>query len=171
MNKVAWHRELCMGLNKTYEAKNRDYGDSFHLSFVEEGPAMARIRLTDKLNRFKTLTRSPESQSVNDESIIDTLLDLANYAIMTVMELDKEKPDAERDESASSSKPPKPVCRVNYKEHEVNIMYDGEGYFVDSPHCTICDLCMFGDNFPDDTAACMACRHHAGDSERFNPKV
>ena len=53
----------------------------------EEGMAMARIRLGDKLARFKSLTKSGV-QEVKDESIRDTLIDLANYAIMTVLEMD-----------------------------------------------------------------------------------
>ncbi len=50
--------------------------------------AMARIRLDDKLNRFKTLSRAGAEQQVSDESIKDTLLDLANYAVMTVLEME-----------------------------------------------------------------------------------
>ena len=69
-------------------AKNHDYGDSFHQTFIEEGMAMARIRLGDKFSRFKTLSRGG-GQKVNDESIRDTLIDLANYAIMTVLEMDE----------------------------------------------------------------------------------
>ena len=88
MNKVERHMNICKGLNKIYEQKNHDYGDSFHDTFVEEGMAMARIRLSDKLNRFKKLSREGSEQKVNDESIRDTLMDLANYAIMTVMEMD-----------------------------------------------------------------------------------
>jgi len=87
---VAHHLDIVMGLNKLYAQKNADYGDSFHLSYLEEGMAMARIRLSDKLNRFKALTKNG-SQQVKDESIRDTLLDLANYAILTVMELDREQ--------------------------------------------------------------------------------
>lgn len=91
--KVIHHKELCDGLNALYARKNHDYGDSFHLTFVEEGLAMSRIRLGDKFSRFKTLSRiSPtdsDQQQVTDESIRDTLLDLANYAIMTVLELDE----------------------------------------------------------------------------------
>ena len=75
--KVLRHKEICDGLNELYARKNHDYGDSFHTTFVEEGLAMARIRLGDKFSRFKTLSR-----------IRDTLLDLANYAIMTVLEMD-----------------------------------------------------------------------------------
>ena len=82
------HWELCRELQELYHRKNLDYGDSFHLSFLEEGRAMPRIRLGDKYLRFKTLT-SGEKQRVSDESIRDTLIDLANYSIMTIMELDQ----------------------------------------------------------------------------------
>jgi hypothetical protein len=84
------HLGICYELHDLYSKKNADYGDSFHLSFEEEGMAMARIRLGDKMNRFKTLTRS-ETAMVQDESIRDTLIDLANYAVMTVMEMDRKK--------------------------------------------------------------------------------
>ena len=87
MTKVERHLQLCKILNEVYNRKNHDYGDSFHQTFLEEGFAMARIRLTDKLNRFKALTRTNEKQKVTDESIQDTLIDLANYALMTIMEI------------------------------------------------------------------------------------
>lgn len=86
-NKVERHKQICELMNKLYEKKNHDYGDSFHLSFMEEGMAMPRIRLGDKFNRFKTLSRG--EQMVNGESIIDTLIDLANYSIMTIMEIEE----------------------------------------------------------------------------------
>lgn len=88
------HKEICTEINELYAKKNHDYGDSFHQTFVEEGMAMARIRLGDKFNRFKTLSRGNE-QKVNDESIRDTLIDLANYAIMTVLEMEVAEHDAE----------------------------------------------------------------------------
>lgn len=87
MNKVERHSEICREINELYAKKNHDYGDSFHQTFVEEGFAMSRIRLSDKLNRFKTLSRG-EKQEISDESIRDTLIDLANYAIMTVLEME-----------------------------------------------------------------------------------
>lgn len=93
-SKVQLHKEICTEINELYAKKNHDYGDSFHQTFVEEGMAMARIRLGDKLNRFKTLSRGNE-QKVNDESIRDTLIDLANYAIMTVLEMEVADHDAE----------------------------------------------------------------------------
>ncbi len=89
-DKVVAHKKICDYLNDLYERKNHDYGDSFHQTFLEEGMAMPRIRLGDKFSRFKTLTLNNE-QKVEDESIRDTLLDLANYAIMTVIEMDMQQ--------------------------------------------------------------------------------
>lgn len=73
---------------QTYKKKNHDYGNSFEQSLDEEGIAASRIRMGDKWNRFKQLSKG-EKPLVDNESLRDTLLDLANYAIMTVMWLDK----------------------------------------------------------------------------------
>ncbi len=89
-DKVKRHQEICEELNKLYERKNHDYGDSFHQSYVEEGLAMSRIRLGDKFLRFKNLSRDGTLARIKNESIRDTLIDLANYAIMTVMEMELE---------------------------------------------------------------------------------
>lgn len=90
MSNVELHKSLCEKLNKIYEQKNHDYGDSFHISYLEEGMAMPRIRLGDKFNRFKTLTLKGVRR-VTDESLADTLLDLANYALMTIIEMEREQ--------------------------------------------------------------------------------
>lgn len=97
LSKVQRHAEICKEINRLYEQKNHDYGDSFHQTFTEEGMAMPRIRLGDKMARFKSLTKSGV-QEVKDESIRDTLIDLANYAIMTVLELDDQKAEEHADE-------------------------------------------------------------------------
>lgn len=84
------HQAICDEIHKLYENKNEDYGSSAHATFLEEGWASFRVRLSDKLNRFKTLTKD-KRQKVNDESIRDTLIDLAGYSIMAIMELDFKK--------------------------------------------------------------------------------
>ena len=81
------HHEICEELTRLYSKKNHDYGDSFHVTYVKWGLPMAAIRLGDKMQRFETLIKA--ENEVKDESIRDTLIDLANYAIMTVMELDR----------------------------------------------------------------------------------
>lgn len=83
--KIELHSRICSSLTALYKRKNHDYGDSFGKSFAEYGMVMPCIRLEDKLNRLKALTRNG-NQQVNDESIDDTLMDLANYAIMTMVE-------------------------------------------------------------------------------------
>lgn len=96
--KIERHADICHEINDLYARKNHDYGDSFHQTFTEEGMAMARIRLGDKLARFKSLTASGGTlPKVKNESIRDTLIDLANYAIMTVLELDDLKMSASGD--------------------------------------------------------------------------
>ena len=89
VNKVHMHSDFCAALNALYERKNADYGDSFGKSFAEYGMTMACIRLEDKLNRIKSL--STKDVQVKDESITDTLMDLANYAIMTLIEISNAK--------------------------------------------------------------------------------
>jgi hypothetical protein len=78
-------------LHNLYIKKNMDYGDSFHLTFLEEGFAMSRIRLNDKVSRFSTLSKTKDLKGqVSDESIQDTLLDALNYSVMSVMEIDRD---------------------------------------------------------------------------------
>lgn len=76
-------------MHSIFRKKNHDYGNSFEQSLNEEGLAASRIRMGDKWNRFKQLSKGAKAQ-VNDESLRDTLIDMANYAIMTVMWLDKQ---------------------------------------------------------------------------------
>ena len=85
LTKVDKHKRICKELNELYERKNADYGDSFGKSFKEYGLTMACIRLEDKLNRIKALSK--QEAKVSDERIEDTLMDLANYAIMTLVEM------------------------------------------------------------------------------------
>ena len=86
MNKIEIHKNICDSLNDLYKKKNQDYGDSFGKSYKEYGLTMSCIRLEDKLNRLKSLNKNGNAQ-VKDESIQDTLMDLANYTIMTLIEL------------------------------------------------------------------------------------
>lgn len=84
MTQSELHRDICDELVALYERKNHDYGDSFHKSYQEFGLTMVCIRLDDKINRLKSLAKS--TALVKDETIGDTLMDLANYAIMAIIE-------------------------------------------------------------------------------------
>jgi hypothetical protein len=86
------HMELCKELNDTYECKNKDYGNSFGDTYKKLGIVSAITRITDKYNRLLSLCMKPEEErKVKDESIKDTLMDMANYCLMTVIELEKEE--------------------------------------------------------------------------------
>lgn len=74
---------ITQNMAKTYTTKNHDYGNSFKQSLDKFGLVASVVRLGDKMNRIESLSKK-EAQ-VKDESIKDTLLDMANYAIMTVM--------------------------------------------------------------------------------------
>lgn len=77
-------------LNEIYEQKNRAYGNSFGDTYKDLGIISAVTRINDKFNRLKTLAKNKEINQ-GDESIADTLLDMANYCIMTYMELQDEE--------------------------------------------------------------------------------
>ena len=90
MDNVKQHESLLRQIHDTYIKKNHDYGDSFSRSYKKYGLVAAMVRMEDKWNRLDNLASGAE-QKVADETIRDTLLDLAGYCIMTIMELDKQK--------------------------------------------------------------------------------
>lgn len=82
-NSVQSFMDITTDMTKTYAAKNHDYGNSFEQSCNKFGIIASVVRLGDKMNRIESL--AIKKAEVKDESIKDTLLDMANYAIMTVM--------------------------------------------------------------------------------------
>ena len=94
-------KDVLNELYTTYVKKNHDYGDSFAKSIEEFGPIAGTIRITDKYNRLKSLTKDPNAQ-VSDETLRDTLLDMANYSIMMAIELDNILPNADEKEEAEN---------------------------------------------------------------------
>lgn len=89
-NKTYLHKQICEFIHETYKSKNADYGDSFSDMFAEYGIITALARIGDKYNRIKNIYKKENRIRVKDESVKDTLLDMANYCIMTVMELESE---------------------------------------------------------------------------------
>lgn len=71
-------------MSSTYRAKNHDYGDSYS-NIRKKYPISILIRLSDKLSRLETLMTG-EKAMVKGESIDDTLLDLATYSVMELVE-------------------------------------------------------------------------------------
>ena len=74
-------REYTELLRTTLDAKNRDYGNSVEKSMDKYGLVSVIIRLNDKFNRLSALTTSGEA-SVKDESLADTVLDVAGYSVL-----------------------------------------------------------------------------------------
>lgn len=87
INRNDLHSQICKDLHNLYVTKNSDYGNSVSDTFDKFGIDAFLVRMYDKLNRLYNLTRDDSKQKVSDEKIEDTLLDLANYAILTVIEL------------------------------------------------------------------------------------
>jgi hypothetical protein len=74
-------KKMC----EVYKSKNKDYGDSFGETFKEVGIISAYVRISDKFNRLKGAV--VKGHKFNYEGLMDTLLDLASYCIMTVIAL------------------------------------------------------------------------------------
>ncbi|MCY3026201.1 MULTISPECIES: nucleotide modification associated domain-containing protein [Aerococcus] len=89
-------RSITDEMANLYDRKNSDYGNSFDRSIDQFGLVASAVRLGDKYNRFSQLINA--NQQVKDESIRDTLIDLANYAVMTILWLD-EKGEVVNEES------------------------------------------------------------------------
>ncbi len=79
-------REIADKLIKIYEEKNKMYGNSFHDLYMDLGPISAITQILHKSNRLKYLVKTN-----NLDAIKDTLIDLANYSMMTLDEIKKHK--------------------------------------------------------------------------------
>ena len=81
-------RDITAKMADTFEVKNEAYGNSFGRSVQKYGKIAALTRISDKFNRIENLMLGSPNRVV-DESVKDTLLDLACYCVMTLIELDK----------------------------------------------------------------------------------
>lgn len=93
------------------ERKRTDYGGTDPLGNLRRSGRLGvppwravLIRMTDKFSRVENIASDPNSAAVTDESIEDTLLDIANYAILCLVAkraLEDDGADRERPLSAS----------------------------------------------------------------------
>ena len=81
------HRDLTKHIHDVYVDKNMKYGDAFAETIEKYGMIAALTRMNDKFNRIEQFIVNGFEDS--EESLKDALLDLANYCLMTVMEIDK----------------------------------------------------------------------------------
>jgi hypothetical protein len=96
------HKSYCEKLNAIYRAKNTDYDDSFGKGITAMGYMSAIMRMSDKMNRVTALLTKNTNSPMVEESVSDTLLDLANYSLMllTEYEIRNRKPSATPDPDA-----------------------------------------------------------------------
>lgn len=90
MNDSERIEELCDRLCETLKAKNSNYGNAAHkppffLPWLSAESGLW-VRLGDKIERLKTLV-SKEPDKVG-ESLKDTLLDTAGYALRLIIEIE-----------------------------------------------------------------------------------
>lgn len=90
VNKSNPFKDYTNHLAEVLQEKNDAYGDSFTKSVDDYGLKVIGIRLSDKYNRIKHLVNSGELKE-NDESLEDTLLDMAGYSILGLKYLKEHK--------------------------------------------------------------------------------
>ena len=82
-------KEITDKMCDIYKKKNSDYGNSFSKLFKKCGMTYAYGHLAEKIERIDSLSNN--EAKVQGESMIDSLYDLANYSILTIIEIEKRK--------------------------------------------------------------------------------
>ena len=77
-------RDTLQKMGDIFSVKNKKYGNSFEISVDKYGMIAALTRISDKFNRAENLILTGDT-GTNDETLTDTLLDLANYCVMTAV--------------------------------------------------------------------------------------
>ncbi len=89
MDKLQKHEELCNFIHDLYVKKNADYGDSVGELYKKLGDVSFLTRISDKYHRLMNLMTDYDGymkQEINYESVDDTIMDMANYCIIWLME-------------------------------------------------------------------------------------
>lgn len=84
-NKPITFEDVVSDCVDLYKAKNADYGSSTTKTYQQFGDISYATRINDKINRLNVLLTTSR-QEVKDESIDDTILDIANYAILWLVD-------------------------------------------------------------------------------------
>lgn len=90
--------KLCDNLKEVHAAKNADYGNSWVKHLMKYGLRPFTMRVSEKVNRIDAIIDNGKA-FVKDESIKDTLIDIAAYALMTAAELEDDKDNVILDKS------------------------------------------------------------------------
>ena len=89
-DKVETFSKIVTEMTELYAKKNHDYGNSFDEGCDKIGTGYPLGRLLDKMNRLIACMGKEDEMQVN-ESIEDTLTDLACYSVMTLSYLRRKK--------------------------------------------------------------------------------
>ena len=96
MNRLGIYQYILSNLEDTYKRKNSDYGNSVGDTYEKFGDISFLTRITDKYNRILSLADKGECGEVKDEALEDTILDLANYCLLWLVEREyAEQPETE----------------------------------------------------------------------------
>lgn len=108
---VEFHKNTVLKMNEICKAKNQDYSgganvdafNNFKESAINAGGTVEQgflFRMSDKMSRIRNLTQAGTA-AVKDESIQDTLMDLANYSILMMGYFESKKENAINKEDKS----------------------------------------------------------------------
>ena len=86
MDRLGIYQYILNNLEDTYKRKNSDYGNSVGDTYEKFGDISFLTRITDKYNRILSLADKGECGEVKDEALEDTILDLANYCLLWLVE-------------------------------------------------------------------------------------
>ena len=92
-NRVQQLSNIQYEAKQLFEKKNADYGDAFS----EYGTVGVLVRIGDKIKRLQNITNNGINL-ISNESLRDTLIDLHNYAAMSIMLIDETNTDHDLEE-------------------------------------------------------------------------
>ena len=123
MDRLGIYQTIINNLEDTYKRKHSDYGNSVGDTYEKFGDISFLTRITDKYNRILSLADKGECGEVKDEALEDTILDLANYCLLWLVE--REYAGQQKGVKPTKDvqlKTPKPVS--NYNNVNTAVMND-----------------------------------------------
>nr|DAM74611.1 MAG TPA: Nucleotide modification associated domain 1 [Crassvirales sp.] len=131
---VVSFRTIQDKLVNIYAKKNHDYGDSFNEGCNELGVGYAFSRIFDKTKRFQTLAKGIMNNNlsieVQDETVEDTIMDLANYCVMYLAWRDKHVSIGEAED--------KDFSIIEGRDNQVDIKHPSTGELESNNNINTC---------------------------------
>ena len=106
------YMDVINKLKETFLKKNHDYGssvkknyDKFEAYGKNEGLKYVFGRIAEKHDRLENLIYGTHTNQVTDESVEDTLLDMANYAILAAVSIQEHKTNSVQEHKTNPQSP------------------------------------------------------------------